>query len=176
MARSACSTFQAGRQSIKAGGCEIPAHADAATLPEKRNRPILHPGGPEHFPPTVQAGYESIKACRVVICKKRNSPVLHLTRVATRRLQLPLTRHHRAGGTVARTCACAWWQLSDGATTRSLASVTPAPSPSVVQTDRLVNGQQHLLYHPSSTAMCRNASGRHLDCRHDFLLRCKKCC
>ena len=79
VARSACSTFQAGRQSIKAGGCEIPAHADAATLPEKRNRPILHPGGPEHFPPTVQAGYERIKACRVVICKKRNSPFLHLT-------------------------------------------------------------------------------------------------
>ena len=79
VARSACSTFQAGRQSIKAGDCEIPAHADAATLPEKRNRPILHPGGPEHFPPTVQAGYERIKACRVVICKKRNSPFLHLT-------------------------------------------------------------------------------------------------
>ena len=79
MARSACSTFQAGCQSIKAGGGEIPPPTDAATLPEKRNRPILHPGGPEHFPPTVQAGYERIKACRVVICKKRNSPVLHLT-------------------------------------------------------------------------------------------------
>ena len=96
MARSACSTFQAGCQSIKAGGGEIPPPNDAATLPEKRNRPILHPGGPEQFPltrsrwqlkhlmdglswPTVQAGYESIKACRVVICKKRNSPVLHLT-------------------------------------------------------------------------------------------------
>ena len=96
MARSACSTFQAGCQSIKAGGGEIPPPNDAATLPEKRNRPILHPGGPEQFPltrsrwqlkrlmdglswPTVQAGYESIKACRVVICKKRNSPFLHLT-------------------------------------------------------------------------------------------------
>ena len=96
MARSACLTFQAGCQSIKAGGGEIPPPTDAATLPEKRNRPISHPGGPEQFPlrrsrwqlkhlmdglswPTVQAGYESIKACRVVICKKRNSPVLHLT-------------------------------------------------------------------------------------------------
>ena len=94
MARSACSTFQAGCQSIKAGVGEIPPPNDAATLPEKRNRPILHPGGPEQFPltrsrwqlkhlmdglqPTAQAGYESIKACRVVICKKRNSPVLHL--------------------------------------------------------------------------------------------------
>ena len=75
---------------------KFPPPTDAATLPEKRNRPILHPGGPEQFPlrrsrrqpkhlmdglswPTVQAGYESIKACRVVICKKRNSPVLHLT-------------------------------------------------------------------------------------------------
>ena len=133
MARSACSTFQAGCQSIKAGGGEIPPPTDAATLPEKRNRPILHPGGPEQFPPTrsrwqlkrlmdglswptFQAGYESIKACRMVICKKRNSPVLHLSRVATRRSQLPLTRHHRAGGTGARTCACAWWQLSDRAT------------------------------------------------------------
>ena len=143
----------------------------------------MHPGGPEQFPltrsrwqlkhlmdglqPTVQAGYESIKACRVVICKKRNSPVLHLSQMATRRSQLPLTRHHGAGGTLARTCACAWWQLSDGATTRSLASGTPAPSPSVVQTDQLVYGQQHLLYHPSSTAMCRNASGRHVNCKHD---------
>ena len=152
MARSACSTFQAGCQSIKAGGGEIPPPNDAATLPEKRNRPILHPGGPEQFPltrsrwqlkhlmdglqPTVQAGYESIKACRVVICKKRNSPVLHLSQMATRRLQLPLTRHHQAGGNVARTCTCAWWQLSDLATTRSLASGTPAPSSTISCAER----------------------------------------
>ena len=126
---------QEGYESLQAGGGgETHIQPAAATLPEKRNRPISHPGGPEQFPltrsrwqfkhlmdglswPTVQAGYESIKACRVVICKKRNSPVLHLSQMATQRLQLPLTRHHRAGGNVARTCTCAaWWQLSDRAT------------------------------------------------------------
>ena len=138
VARSACSTFQAGRQSIKAGGCEIPAHADAATLPEKRNRPILHPGGPEHFPPTVQAGYERIKACRVVICKKRNSPFLHLTGghlvFAASSFASPRGRWHR--GAYLYLCLVATIRLSHYPFTGFWESGTPAPSSTISCADR----------------------------------------